>query len=127
MSTNVGERPIRGLNNLTYPKDQLAERITTNRDAHREVYEQAMSGYRRAARDFFEEQLTRAERGRPFVTYFNEPIPEDHTADYDALLDQLELTPEDQVTLSTNEFRQYVRDEWGWKKEFMTTAENYLR
>jgi hypothetical protein len=117
---------VRGLQQQTFGKRELLERIRSNLATHRDVYEHAMSGYRGAAQDWFDEQLGKALQGKPFEVWFKEPVPEDHTEDYEAVIDQLELSQEDVVTLSLSEFRQYVRDEWGWKKEFMATTSNYL-
>lgn len=107
-------------------KAELVEKVQANRDAHRGVYEQAMTGYRDAAAKFFNEQLERARKDKPFINYFAEPVPEDHTEDYDVVLDGWEMTNDDVIELSVNEFRQYVRDEWGWKKQFSETTANYL-
>lgn len=109
------------------PKSDLMERVQSNRDAHREVYEKAMDGYRGAAMKFFGEQLERAKDGKPFMTVFTEPMPEDHTGDYDLVLEGWAMTQDSEVELDMREFRQYVQDEWGWKKEFMATSANYIQ
>lgn len=108
-------------------KSELRERIQTNRDAHRAVYDKAMDGYRKAVVAFFETQLKRAQDGKQFVTYFREACPSDHTADYDNVLDMLDMSVDGEISLSQQEFRQYVRDDWGWKQEFTATASNYTR
>jgi hypothetical protein len=107
-------------------KTVLRSRVQANRDQHRDVYERAMKGYRKAAVAFFEEQLDKAVRGELFETYFREPMPEDHTEDYDVVLDMLAMDVRAEVPLSQAEFRQYVRDDWGWKRDFLTTAANYM-
>jgi hypothetical protein len=107
-------------------KSELIERVTKNRDEHRSIYEKAIEGYKTAAAVHFAEQLDKAKAGQPFITFFNEPVPQDHTDDYEAVLDAWEMTQDDEIELSVQEFRQYVRDEWGWKQEFTATSANYI-
>ena len=107
-------------------KSELLMQVEKNRAEHRAIYEKAIDGYGKAAADFFEEQLGRAKQNKPFVTYFNEPVPMDHTDDYDVVIDGWKMTEDDEIELSVQEFRQYVRDEWGWKQEFTATSANYI-
>jgi hypothetical protein len=115
------------MNDVQMNKSDLRNRIQENRNAHRGIFEAAIDGYREEATKFFEEQLAKAKAGKVFNNYFSEPIPEDHTKDYDAVLDMLDMDKRDTITLSAGQFRQYVRDEWGWKQDFMATSSNYIK
>lgn len=106
-------------------KNALVERIQANRDAHRGVYDKAIEGYYEAVAGWLYVQRENLSDGKPFETYFNEPRPEDHTADYDNVLDMLSMSVDTEIVLSAQDFRQYMRDEWGWKREFLATASNY--
>lgn len=110
---------------VTINKDALVERIQSNRDAHRGLYDEAIKGYYLAVARWLDIQQENLNTGEPFETYFNEPRPEDHTNDYDVVLDMLSMSVADTITLSQREFAQYVRDEWGWKQEFLMSASNY--
>lgn len=107
-------------------KGQLAKVLHDNRAAHRGVYEKAFDGYTKAAIRFFEKQLALAREGERFQPFFQEPMPEDHTADYDTVIEMLNMSEDDVITLTQGEFRQYVKDEWGWKREFLATSANYV-
>lgn len=107
-------------------KDKLIERVTANRNEHRTVFEKAIGGYSVAAVTFFEDQIDKAREGKQFSAFFQEPIPEDHSDDYDAALDMLEMSDDDIITLTAQEFRQYVRDDWGWKRAWTETTSNYI-
>lgn len=111
---------------VTINKHDLRTRVQKNLLQHRETYETAFIGYARAAVRFFEQQLASARDGKQFIAYFNEPMPEDHTVDYEAVLDMIDMEVSQTITLTASEFRQYVRDDWGWKKEFLATTSNYL-
>jgi DNA-binding FadR family transcriptional regulator len=107
-------------------KEKLRERVQANRDNHRSVYESAMDGYRHAAIAWFDAEMDRAVNGAGFDTYFQMPRPEDHTEDYDRVLDMIEMSEDETIKLTSQEFAQYVRDDWGWKREFTATISNYL-
>lgn len=107
-------------------KEKLREIMQHNRDEHRGIYERAIEGYKQAAVRFFEHQLDRARDGKTFQRAFGEPMPEDHTEDYDTILAMLDLSEDDDVVLTEHAFRQYVQDEWGWKQQFNTVSSNYI-
>lgn len=48
-------------------------------------------------------------------------VPEDHTDEYDQLLEMLAMSVDDEVELTAQEFAQYVRDDWSWKHQFTRT------
>jgi hypothetical protein len=105
--------------------EELKAKVQLNRDAHRDVYLTAMDGYRKVVIDWFNEQLDKAQNGMPFVTYLHEPMPEDHTDDYDVVLSMLAMSIDETITLTLSEYRQYVMDDWGWKESFSTTTSKY--
>lgn len=107
-------------------KTKLREMIQKNRDEHRDIYEKAMDGYTKAVVSFFESELKKAKKGKHFNSYFPDSVPEDHTDDYDTVLEMLDLSEDDSIKLSNGEFRQYVKDEWGWKQTFTATNSQYL-
>lgn len=108
-------------------KERLRDRVQENRDNHRAVYEQAIEGYRKTVIDWFNKQVDRAKADYEYETYFSMPKPEDHTDDYDRVLDMLRMSEDNTITLTQSEFAQYVRDDWGWKREFTATSSNYIR
>lgn len=110
---------------VTIEKNALIQRIQENRNGHTAIYEEAIKGYYLAVARWLEVQQENLNTGEPFETFFNEPRPENHTDDYDNVLDMLNMSVQDRITLSTTEFRQYVRDEWGWKREFLMSSSNY--
>jgi hypothetical protein len=115
------------VNQVTIDKMQLQERIMANHAKHREMYERAIEGYRKTVIGWFNEQVDRAKAGAGFETAFAMPKPVDHTADYEQILDMLQMSVEVEITLSHQEFAQYVRDDWGWKREFIATSSNYMQ
>jgi hypothetical protein len=54
----------RGLHSLTFKKAELLERMRANRDRHRQVFEEALEGYRAQMVAELETMLTDAKAGR---------------------------------------------------------------
>jgi len=50
------------------------------------------------------------------------PEPTSHAAEYEAALKKLELMTSDSLWLADEEFRQYVLDQWHWKRDHLTTV-----
>jgi hypothetical protein len=114
------------MNQVTVYKHELLDKIKENRDNHRALFEKAIIAYREELKDWFQEQYDLVVEGKNFYTYFDGVEPQDHTKDYDTVIDMLEMSTEDKVNLSNAEFRQYVRDDWGWKGDFIATSSSYI-
>lgn len=114
------------MNTIKVPKAELIAVVRKNRDKHREVYELAMNGYQKAAGDWLAERLQQAREGKlrdPLT--FREPVPEDHTSDYDRILAMLDMSIDEVTEIEEHDFAQYALDEWGWKRQWLATASNY--
>lgn len=45
----------------------------------------------------------------------------------ESMIKMLEMCVADEVTVTEQQFSQYVLDDWGWKKQFITTNARYSR
>lgn len=106
-------------------KDELLERIRANRATHRQIFEEAIEGYRTAAVQALNEKIDEVKSGRIVSILVKLPVPEDHTDEYDRVIDMLEMDQRDEIELDEYTFAQYVRDDWGWKDHFVTTNSRY--
>ena len=52
--------------------------------------------------------------------------PVNHLEDYERVINMLEFSVADKVSLSSNDFDAYVRNNWNWKKDFITSNSAYL-
>jgi hypothetical protein len=96
-------------------KAKLLEILRKNRTTHRGVFELAQDGYRKEAVRVLEEQLDRAKAGKPFKPQWTFTQPVDQTEDYDRAIEMLEMSVDDVIELSEDDFRCYVQDKWRWK------------
>jgi hypothetical protein len=104
----------------------VLEKLNANRDGHRETFEDALEGFHKAVVDHLTQALKDAKAGKKYTTAVHLPQPQDHTRDYDRCIAMLEMSLDEELELSSVEFAQYVLDDWGWKGDFITTANTYL-
>lgn len=112
---------------ITVDKGPLLATLRKNRDAHRAIFEEALEGYRKKAIEVFEDRLAQIKSGKGFQSYVSLAEPDDHTNDYDVAIAMIEMSVHDQIELDELSFRQFVRDEWQWKKQFLMTNSGYSR
>ncbi len=111
---------------VTVVKVDLVERIKSNRDDHRSLFEKALQGYFATARKALEEMFDRIQAAEQVSIQLYMPVPEDHTRDYDQVLEMLAMEVRDQVTIDYKSFRQYVLDDWDWKQQWVGSNSTYL-
>lgn len=125
MVMNVVNQETRGLGSVLVDVEELKERVKQNRDQHRAAFVAAMDGYKALAIDLLEEHIGRIKDNAPERVSVSLAMPEDHTEDYDRVLEMLTWTLDAQLELTEHEFSEYVLDQWGWQREFATTAAMY--
>lgn len=106
-------------------KARLREIVARNRDTHRAQFEESLDGWHRAAIAELDRLLTDAKANRINRVYVNLPRPEDHTLDYDRVLEMLDMSVDDVVELSEQEFAHFVQDNWGWKNQWLISNSGY--
>lgn len=113
------------MKDVTVKKAELREKIQTNRDAHKAIFDEAVEGYREKIIGLLEEHLKRVKKGKMETIRIWLPVPEDHTGDYDRVLAMLDMSVDEEITIDQNTFSSYVMDEWHWKGEFLSTNSAY--
>jgi hypothetical protein len=106
-------------------KEKLIEVITKNRAGHRSAFDQAFDGYRKECISVLEENIRNLKEKKAHIVRFNEYAPEDHTEDYDTVLEMLAMSVDPVVELTHQEFENYVRDNWDWKERWAASNLKY--
>jgi len=114
------------MDSVKVDKAELQTVVKHNREKHHATWKAAFDGYRRAVITALENNLEAFKTGRAERVFINESPPEDHTKDYDRVLCMLDMSREDQITLSSESFEQYVLDDWKWKRAWTTSNSKYL-
>jgi hypothetical protein len=108
-------------------KDKLLTKLKENRETHRAQFKEALEGWKERVLEELEKAVENAKKGLKYETYFSLPRPEDHTEEYNAVIDQVEWNEEEQIELDLHSFNQFIRDDWGWKKDFLTNSAMYMK
>lgn len=112
---------------INVDKADLVKKIKSNLSSHRITYEAAVKEFERRTLELLRRQLEAAERGGEFDRFAlsRMPVPEDHTDDYKRTLRMLEMETRDEVSVTENEFRRYVDDEWEWSRSWTENTVGY--
>ncbi len=105
---------------------QLLGILKTNREAHHQVFIDALTGYRELAIAALELSLQHAKAGKKIRQSIQLEEPANQTKAYDTVIRMLELTTEADVVLTHREFKQYVMDEWDWMDQFVMSNTRYV-
>jgi hypothetical protein len=111
---------------VTVKKDKLLTKLKENREAHREVFEISLEGYRKAVVEHLEQLLADAREGKRIEHQVRMPVPIDQTQEYDQAIAMLEMSVNDEIELTSQEFACYVMDRWHWKGQFTASNKSYF-
>lgn len=102
-------------------RTDLLDRVSKNRDAHQAVFERALGDYEKAVILELQEWLADALAGKRVQRKTVLIQPQDHTKDYNRVIDMIEMSVDDEIVLDAHSFMRYVRDEWEWFGQFTET------
>ena len=95
-------------------KQDLLAKVKENRELHSKLYLEAVDGFKKAVVEKLELYLEDTKKGKYHSSYhLEEPI--NQLADYDRVIAMLEMSINEDIELSDQEFDQYVLDNWHWK------------
>lgn len=126
----IGEhdRCVKGdqMQTVKVKKEELLEKVKENRANHRLVFEQALVVYKKKVIEELEDYLTKAKAGErvPRMSQLTQPM--DQTREYDQAIAMLEMSVDDEIEITSDEFRCFVLDRWHWKGQFATSNRRYV-
>ena len=107
-------------------KSRLLAKLRENRKNHLANFIKAQAGYREEVIKQLDKALQDARDGKKITTTFRLPVPQDQTSDYDTAIEMLEWAIEEVITLSHQDVRQYIFDDWQWSRNWATSNSVYL-
>lgn len=105
--------------------NELLEKMTVNRKAHRELFLKAQEGYRKDVIAELDKMLADVRSGKEIRRVITLPVPEDHTDDYDCVITMLQMCTEPIIEICQSDFQMYVMDNWSWKRQSLATNSFY--
>lgn len=116
-------------NALKFDKAKLIEILKKNRDAHKQEAEEAQRGYRETVLKRLGKFRKKVKRGDEFSQhelFQNLLQPQDHTAEYDLVIEMLCMCSELEIALTSDDFKKYVKDEWDWSNMAKFANSTYI-
>ena len=110
---------------INMDKDTLLKILRENRSKHRTVFEDALEGYAAHAEKILKEHLAALRKGQTPDIRIILDRPEDHTKDYDRVIGMLTYHLGTTFELDEQSFKQYVDDDWAWKRQWIDTGNQY--
>lgn len=108
-------------------KHDVLEALKTNLQTHRETFIEAQQGYREEVIKELDRMLDDARSGKNIKRSITLPEPKDHTKEYEYAIEMLEMCTAVDIMISNIDFKQYVKDDWGWKADWSDTVSNYSK
>ncbi len=125
---------------------KLLTQLKVNRDHHHDDYEEALEEYETC---YTEAMVQTVKDMKASIRHINSMIKDDeihvgnnhlyfsdelaslsepisHLEDYDLAIDMISASVDEHLVLTRQEFNQYWRDEWSWKKGFEETKAYYI-
>lgn len=113
------------MNTVKVNKEELLEKLTSNRLEHIEIYKEACEGYHADIIKTLERKLEKAKEDIDTKMYFSMSKPSSNIEEYDTAIAMLEMSVDDEVELTAEQFSCYVLDKWSWMNRFLEANAGY--
>ena len=114
------------MNTIIIEKDKLLPIVIENKKKHDDIYDAAVSGYWQKAEEILTFKLEQVKKQEKIDNSLGLTYPVNYSNDYTRVIRMLELTSENNITLTSNEFDAYVQNQWNWKNSFLGTNSLYI-
>lgn len=110
------------MNSVKVKKADLLAKLEANHKAHRDLVVKAWEGYRIKSVELLDQALERARKGSRENVCVVLEMPQDHSKDYERVIEMLRMSVDDEIVLEEHDFSTYVLDRWEWSAR--ATASN---
>jgi hypothetical protein len=117
-------------------REELLVKVKANREKHVAEYEEAVIGYKEEAiravdkvMGHLKTRIHDLEAGEVLYLHavaFDLEVPQNHSKDYDQVIEMLTMSVDEELEIQSDEFACYVMDDWDWKQDFLHTNRKYL-
>lgn len=113
------------MDKVTVQRAELLETLRKNREEHKQIFEEALAGYRTEVVRVLEARLADARQNRRIDLRISLVQPVDQTKEYDRAIRMCEMSVDDTIELSNEAFANYVMDDWSWSHQFLSANSTY--
>lgn len=114
-----------GMQTVKVKRVALLYKLKENLAEHRGVFEKAQGKFREAVIERLDQMLADARAGKKVRQSVGLTAPSDHTSEYDRAIAMLEMSVDEEITLTSHDFEAYVMDRWAWAAQFGATSAFY--
>lgn len=112
--------------NIEVNIDKLVDTLKANRDQHIKDYEKAKKGWVKLLRKELVAKLDTLDNGGELKLTIENQKPETHVSDYDEVIEMLEFASSSTIDLDPQTYRQFVKDDWQWKRWWAASTATYI-
>ena len=109
-------------------REKLIEILESNLEKHSSEYQAAKARYRQACKDALEERLAEVDSLAPNkILWFllHSDYPKDYSKVYKEVLEMLRIHEGGTISITAEQHKAWVKDEWDWKRDFQTKISKY--
>lgn len=110
---------------IVVKKEELLDKVNKNLSIHKEEYGEAVENMKKEAQAYFKKQLSAIRKDQNYDKGHNFTVPQSHEDDYKQIIEMLNMTVDNEIELTYNEFQQYVMDRWDWSHSFKAATSFY--
>ena len=110
---------------VTVSRSHLLKVIERNREKHVKHYQRALVVFRSRLIATLKKALARARSGARVRLPIHLPSPVSYAREYDVVIGMLRMSTDKSVEITPSQYRQFVRDEWDWKHDFVANTMRY--
>jgi GTP:adenosylcobinamide-phosphate guanylyltransferase len=97
-------------------KQELLGVLRNNRKTHIENYVEAFNAFRESYLEKLETLINEVSEGKSEpILQIKMAIPDSYEEDYNQIIKMLEMSVDDTIEVTAEEFNAYVNDKWQWK------------
>lgn len=108
---------------------QLLEKLRENLEIHKKEYEEALAEFKARLIEDLQLAVKKVKKTDDVMDLekfkFKISFPEDHSQDYQDVIEMLEMSTDDTINLDAQSFKAYIKNEWVWQQSFKMTKALY--
>ena len=113
------------MQNVKVRKSDLMTVVESNRLKHIAEFDSAKKIFIEDAIAKLQDMLTTAQKNGRIIQNLGLTEPISYVQEYDTAIKMLQMSTEDVIELTQQEFQQYVEDQWSWKRNFVASTSIY--
>lgn len=113
---------------IVMEKSVLLDALRKNREIHRAEFEEAQAEFLLRLEAELKEALKRVKKSsfeELAKLSVNPRAPVSHLAEFDEVIEMMEFSTSDEITIDSVSFRAYVKNQWAWSDSFKALIGSY--